>query len=365
VVGIYDNNHCTGFSSAGNDTGSSAAPLDPLVETLADNGGPTWTHALDPASPAIDNSPMDYPPFDQRGAQRPKDGDGGGPVYRDMGAFEYGSCLAPVMPSLSIERAGDDVLLSWTKHNVDREYVYYRNTDPFQPFANLISMTLHTTGTIDYGAIGNPQMNYFYRVAGDNPCGDRSALSNKVGEFDFGITPGGHRLKLTMIALPLEGADLPTTADEVATYIDPDGSIRAVAKWQPLTRSWLVRRVGAPFGTADFAVSPGDTLFVGANSAAPGSFAWVGDVPARHAVTNTLHANAANFVIIPLDQSGHFTPTALGLAGDIGGVIAVARWNRHTQSWVIRTASAGTNFDVYPGYPYAILTDGSAPGSWP
>ena len=80
---------------------------------------------------------------------------------------------------------------------------------------------------------------------------------------------------------------------------------------------------------------------------------------------HTLHANAVNFVMVPLARSGHYVPTALGLADDIGGVLAVARWNRHTQRWVIRTASLGTNFDVYPGYPYAVLTDNTAPPSWP
>ncbi len=49
--------------------------IDPLLGALADNGGPTWTHALLPGSPAIDagdptavGGSDDVPPFDQRGA---------------------------------------------------------------------------------------------------------------------------------------------------------------------------------------------------------------------------------------------------------------------------------------------------------
>ncbi len=38
----------------GNQVGSLAAPLDPLLGPLADNGGPTFTHALLAGSPAID-----------------------------------------------------------------------------------------------------------------------------------------------------------------------------------------------------------------------------------------------------------------------------------------------------------------------
>jgi hypothetical protein len=64
---------------------------DPQLGPLADNGGPTWTHALDPASPAIDAGnpagclgPGDVPlTDDQRGELRPA-GDA-----CDIGAFEY------------------------------------------------------------------------------------------------------------------------------------------------------------------------------------------------------------------------------------------------------------------------------------
>ncbi|MCP4249023.1 MAG: hypothetical protein GY778_18420, partial [bacterium] len=52
---------------------------------LADNGGPTMTHALLAGSPAIDAAPSCGSTFDQRGAPR-FDG------ACDSGAFEYGGC---------------------------------------------------------------------------------------------------------------------------------------------------------------------------------------------------------------------------------------------------------------------------------
>jgi hypothetical protein len=59
---------------------------DPLLGPLQDNGGPTWTHALDPASPAIDaGNNLANLDFDQRG-------EGFLRVYgsaADIGAFEY------------------------------------------------------------------------------------------------------------------------------------------------------------------------------------------------------------------------------------------------------------------------------------
>jgi hypothetical protein len=369
LIGAVDGINCTGLKSALQLTGSENTPLDPLLSPLADNGGPTLTHAPDPASPAVDyqfstSCPLD---IDQRGVDRPQgDGNGDLDLECDLGAYEIGTCAAPVPVTLSIAHNDNDIELAWTDDPANREYVLYRNTDPFNPPTNLISMTFPTNSYVDYEVIGDRQMNYFYGVVGDNACGEHSTLSNKVGEFDFGITPGVRRLRLTLIALPLEGASLPTTADGVAAYIDPNGSVQVVAKWQPLTRSWVVRRVGAPFGTPDFAVAPGDVLFIGADSTAPDSFAWVGDVPTRGSIINTLHADATNFIMVPLDESGEFTPTAQGLANDIGGVLRVARWNRLTQRWVIYTAGGGgVNFAVDPGYPYAVVTDGSAPPSWP
>lgn len=56
---------------------------------LADNGGKTLTHALNPNSPAIDAASPVYPQtFDQRGFKRPADGNGDGLRRNDIGAFE-------------------------------------------------------------------------------------------------------------------------------------------------------------------------------------------------------------------------------------------------------------------------------------
>ena len=62
--------------------GTPAAPIDPLLEPLADNGGPTLTHALQSGSPAINRGDPAAPPQDQRGYGR-----AGVP---DVGAFEFG-----------------------------------------------------------------------------------------------------------------------------------------------------------------------------------------------------------------------------------------------------------------------------------
>ena len=61
--------------------GTPAAPIDPLLGPLTDNGGPTLTHALQVGSPAINRGDPAAPPQDQRGYGRV-----GVP---DVGAFEF------------------------------------------------------------------------------------------------------------------------------------------------------------------------------------------------------------------------------------------------------------------------------------
>lgn len=78
---IIDNSFTNGVN--GSIVGTLAHPIDPLVGPLANNGGPTQTHALLPGSPAIDAAnPNSFPSTDQRGVPRPQ---GAGP---DIGAYE-------------------------------------------------------------------------------------------------------------------------------------------------------------------------------------------------------------------------------------------------------------------------------------
>jgi hypothetical protein len=70
--------------------GTVESPLDPLLGPLADNGGPTLTHALLPGSPAIDGGDAtSCLSTDQRFLDRPVDGDGDGMAVCDIGAFEF------------------------------------------------------------------------------------------------------------------------------------------------------------------------------------------------------------------------------------------------------------------------------------
>lgn len=86
-------------NGSGDFAGSAAALLDPKFGPLADNGGPTLTHALLPGSPLVNNGPQPCTDAagnsitqDQRGEPRPMGG------RADIGAYEsaFGVILAPV-----------------------------------------------------------------------------------------------------------------------------------------------------------------------------------------------------------------------------------------------------------------------------
>ena len=81
-----------------------------LSTTLAENGGPTQTHALVPGSPAIDLAPSaacaaaPVNGLDQRGEPRNVDGDGIATANEcDTGAFEYQLATAPPTATPSLE----------------------------------------------------------------------------------------------------------------------------------------------------------------------------------------------------------------------------------------------------------------------
>ncbi|MEG4289262.1 Calx-beta domain-containing protein [Microcoleus sp. C2C3] len=97
---IGDGTGSTGFTAVGDRVGTAAAPIDPLLNPLTNNGGPTQTVALQPGSPAINggdpafvltSGPFIGPPFyDQRGIS-PFNRVSGGII--DIGAFE-----SPLVP---------------------------------------------------------------------------------------------------------------------------------------------------------------------------------------------------------------------------------------------------------------------------
>ncbi len=87
----------TNLQFPGTTCGASITSADPLLQSLANNGGPTLTQALSAGSPAIDANTEDCPPpaTDQRGVSRPQGS------ACDIGAFEFQVAVVGP-PTLSI-----------------------------------------------------------------------------------------------------------------------------------------------------------------------------------------------------------------------------------------------------------------------
>jgi hypothetical protein len=109
------------YNLVGNSNGGGGyAPTDllnvpPLLGPLQDNGGPTWTMALLPGSPAIDAgdpNPTDPPPWDQRGPGFPRIVNG----RIDIGAFEVQATGMPTTRpylALLVTADLDDEEMDW------------------------------------------------------------------------------------------------------------------------------------------------------------------------------------------------------------------------------------------------------------
>jgi len=108
--GLNNTQAFSGFSPGGSDINATSnginTPLSSILNpTLADNGGPTLTHALVSGSPAIDAVTTGCPPplTDQRGFLRPADGDTTPGALCDIGSFEFNAAPAALEVSLDIK----------------------------------------------------------------------------------------------------------------------------------------------------------------------------------------------------------------------------------------------------------------------
>ena len=153
--------------------------IDPLLDSLQDNGGSTFTHALLPGSPALDQGDAGFtvpPDFDQRGAGFPRVI--GGQI--DIGAYE--GVLLPT--TLTV-----DTLLDEADGDLLDGDVSLRDAIALAPSGSTIDFSV--TGTIDL-TLGEMLIDKELTI--DGPGADLLIIDAGDGVDDIFATGDGHRI---------------------------------------------------------------------------------------------------------------------------------------------------------------------------
>jgi hypothetical protein len=214
----------------GNQIGTATLPKDPLLGPLANNGGPTLTHALTTGSPAIDMGDMaamagagQVPANDQRGAPftRVADGDGAGGARIDVGAFE----LQPTGPAL----LGDYNL----NHVVDAaDYTVWRNSLGVSGLINFAGADGSGNGTVgpeDYAIWRN---NYGMTSPGAG-SGGLAAIAEPANSLSDEES-GGEIATVSVIAIDATASSWRTSATRLRldkTVLSPRQNDAALVAW--------------------------------------------------------------------------------------------------------------------------------------
>lgn len=261
----------TDFTANGDQTGSKTAPLNPLLDALADNGGATPTQALGAGSPAIDKGSGFGAATDQRGFLRPFDistvsnaADGS-----DIGAFE-----AQTTPTAFI--AGT---------------VAYETTPTGQTTKYVSGVTLTASGASAVSATTNSSG--LYSLDNLNTGGQYTVTPAKTGNIN-GITPFDATLVLRCVAA---GAGCALTANQrLAADANNSGDIT------PFDATQILRFVAANGQTAA-------TGQVGNWKFAPASRTY-------SSLSNSL-SNENHTAILIGEVNGNWMPTASFAASNV------------------------------------------------
>ena len=160
-------------TASGFDPSSDVLDVDARLGPLTDNGGPTFTHALQPGSPAIDaGNNLDTPAFDQRGVVRIIDGNGDGTALTDIGSFE-----------LEVGRIAG---MKW--HDLNGDGVRDEGEPTLQGWR--IELDLNADGTVDDFRVTDEEVAYIFESV---PVGIHTVseqLQARVGSDVSGVS--GH-----------------------------------------------------------------------------------------------------------------------------------------------------------------------------
>jgi len=300
---------------------------DPLLGPIADNGGPTPTHALLPGSPAIDVAPLAACALatDQRGVARPQG------LACDIGAFE----LIPANLVLGKQDASDPVAigspLTYT--------LLITNTGPL--LATGVTLTDSLPGSVQLipGGVDTSQ----------GSCAGTSDIVCNVGSI-----PSSGIVTVTLAVTPTLTGLITNTASVTGNEHDPDllnntVSISTTVR-QPIVGLSAANSSPTLLGQATTftaTIAAGDDVtyqwnfgdgLIGTDSPVMHTYALVGNYTAVVTATNGVSLVTATMPVTITDVlimglgAANSSPTTLGaptlfLAVAVGGTNVTYQWN--------------------------------------
>jgi len=278
---------------------------------------------------------------------------------------------------LDIAINGGSIDLNWSEIIYDTDgiltqmagYIVYRGTSAY--FTPQPSDSIGTTDAATFfftdnnlnGAdvVGDISSQYFYTVVAFDIYGNRSASSNRVGEFDYEIITTA-TTDYNLVCIPFDSTGI-TNADELIDAIGRS-DVLTVNNYQPASQSFE-SRFAAGFGV-NFEVVTGGIYQV--NAANPTIFSVAGQVPSPGSISYPLQTTSTTsfgFLSIPFERELDFLTAQDVLDNLPGSFNTLNRYDASSQSYESRFAAGfGVNFTVRAGMPYQanIAADDIFPG---
>ena len=266
---------------------------------------------------------------------------------------------------LAIQIVGPAIQLDWTPVTQDTagfaitvdRYVVSRGTsayftpNPSDSIGSTDNLTLTFTDADLAGAdvVGDTLNQYFYVVEVVDIYGNRSAVSNRVGEFDYQIVTTG-TTNFNLVGIPFTNTGIDNAVDLIAAIGTPN--VATVNNYNTASQSFE-SRFAAGFGV-NFAVNVGGIYQV--NAATATVFSVAGSVPDSGTVSFSIQTTATtdfNFMMIPFEYESSYS-VAQDILDAIPGVLnTINRFDAASQSFESRFAAGfGNNFPVKAGIPY-------------